>query len=174
MPRKRDTRPFGKLYYDIWEDTEFTSLTLEAQAVYFMLISSRQRNHVGVTDYAPGRFIGNAANWTPQKFRAAIEELETAHYVVVDHDSMEVLIRTYNRHDKTLNTPNMGTSVGRVFRTVFSKKLREKITHELAKYHQLEPDVPGWERLSLENPELWVRIQDARTDASPAHEDPDF
>lgn len=171
MARKRDTRPFGKIYYDVWEDPDFTSLTIEAQAVYFMLISSRQRNHVGVTDYAPGRFIGNAANWTPEKFRYAIAELEAAHYVVVDHDSMEVLIRTYNRHDKTLNSPNMGTSVGRVFRTVFSPKLRERIVQELAKYYRLEPDVPGWEKLSLENPELWEAIATGLRPAAVATDD---
>lgn len=159
MPRKRDSRPFGKLYYDIWDDPDFTNLTIEAQAVYAMLISSRQRNHVGVTDYAPGRFIGNAANWTPEKFRAAIDELQNGRFVVVDNDSMEVLIRTYNRHDKTLNTPNMGTSVGRVFRTVFSKKLRDAIVHELAKYYRLEPDVPGWVKLSEENTELWNAVR---------------
>lgn len=165
MPRKRETRPFGKVYYDIWENDDFTSLSIEAQAVYFMLISSRQRNHVGVTDYAPGRFVGNASNWTPQKFRDAITELEATRYVIVDHDSMEVLIRTYNRHDKTLNTPNMGTSVGRVFRTVFSEKLRTAIVNELHKYYRAEPDIPGWQKLTEENTPLWEAIAAGEPDS---------
>lgn len=167
--RKRDeARPFAKLYRDIWRDPDFRELTSTQQNVYFLILSSEQRNNLGVADYVPARFIGMASDWTIQSFDDDVQALEQSRHLVVDREYSEVMIRTYNRNDDTLSSPNFGSALGREYADlIFSPLIKQTIISELAFYwrttRHLDPEEymhpTSWQKLAERNPAMFEEIQ---------------
>lgn len=148
---------FGKLYKSAWDDADFTALSMEAQHVYFMLLSSKQITFAGVAPFVPTRFLQYARNLTEKKFNTAVRELEKAAFIVVDRKTQEALIRTYIKHDESLRNSKLAVAVGKAVREVYSPELLRIIAEEMAKLLVEQPDLAGWEKLAETAPELFAQ-----------------
>lgn len=147
---KEKQRRFAKLFLDIWEDPDFQALNVDAQHLFFMLLSSKQRTNAGVLPYTPGRFTRNAADLDRAIFDDAVTALEAARFIVVDRESQEILIRSFVRNDEGIKQPNMATNIGRTIGSIFSEEILDALFTELARYMSTRPELPGWESLRNE------------------------
>lgn len=151
---------YGKLYKEIWTNPDFIALSLEAQHVYMMLISSEQITFAGVAPFVPGRFVALAKNLTDKKFAQAVKELTKARFIVVDTSSQEILIRTYIKHDDSLRNSKLAVAVAKAIKTVFSPGIKRELAVELAKLLTAHPELPGWEKLAEAVPEFFEMVSE--------------
>lgn len=156
---KEKQRRFAKLFLDIWEDPDFQALNVDAQHLFFMFLSSKQRTNAGVLPYTPGRFTRNAADLDRAVFDDAVTALEEARFIVVDRESQEILIRSFVRNDEGIKQPNMATNIGRTIGSIFSEEILDALFTELARYMATSPELQGWESLRNEvTPGQWQAI----------------
>lgn len=125
-------------------DTDWRGLSVNAQWTYDAITTSEGLSYVGVVDYRPGRIAALAKGQTAKKVEAAVKELEAERFVVVDHQTEELLIRTYVRHDGVLARINMGKAMGRSLAKVVSLNVREAILIELARCYREDKKAQGW------------------------------
>lgn len=92
-------RSHGKILAKVWQDPDWTSLPPRAQWLYMLLLSQPKLSLVGCLDYMPGRWTRLAEGVSVDYVEDIVEHLEQTDYVVVDHDTDELLIRTFVRHD---------------------------------------------------------------------------
>jgi hypothetical protein len=83
----------------IWHDEEFVALPAGVQRVYFLLLSQPGLTLAGKLDYSPKRWGRRAPDTSTADIEDAVATLEQAGFVIVDHDTEELLIRTFVRHD---------------------------------------------------------------------------
>lgn len=91
------SRKFARILTSIWQDERFRVVSHEGQWAYFMLLSQPELSIVGGLDYSPRRWV-HAWNITLSDVEDAIEELEIQEFVFTDHDTDELLIRSFLRH----------------------------------------------------------------------------
>jgi hypothetical protein len=92
-------RSHGKLKVAIWQNPDFLGLPERCQRLFMVLLSQPKLSLVGCIDYMPRRWARLAPDSTTDAVEAAAALLEDAGFVCVDHDTEELLIRTFTRHD---------------------------------------------------------------------------
>jgi hypothetical protein len=151
-------RDHARLLVTIWDDADFVSRTTDAQSVYFSLISSRDLSWCGVAPLLPQRLVRNAANLTERKVRSAMAELANARFLILDHETAEVLVRSYVRHDGILKQPNVTKALARALDRVHSDRLRDAVKVELARLLVDQPDHKGWDVIRSGWPDLFAEL----------------
>lgn len=151
-------RDHARLLVTIWDDDDFTSLSTDAQTVYFSLISSRDLSWCGVAPLLPQRLIRNATDLTDRKVRNAMAALAAARFLVIDRETAEVLVRSYVRHDGILKQPNVTKALARALDRVHSDSLRDAVKDELGRLLADEPDLRGWDTIRSEWPDLFDEL----------------
>lgn len=139
----------ARIKCSIWRDQEFRTLTFAAQWVYERLLSDSGRNHAGVLALTRRRWASSAAGMTPAILDAALDELASASFVVLDEDTEEVLIRTYIRHNDVAAQPNVLKSALAHATRVESPTLRAALAEELRK---LPPKPADTARMAYPDP----------------------
>lgn len=138
-------RDHARMQTALWRpESDFRSLTVDAQWAYELLCQQDGLSYAGIIDYRPGRFAALAKDATPAKVKLAIRKLEGARFVVVDRDTEELLVRSYVRHDGVMDRTNMGKAVGRALLRVTSTKLHGAILSELARLYADKPTLAGF------------------------------
>ena len=146
-------RDHARIKLSIWNPVDdFVSLRSSEQHAYFTLMSNKGLSRCGVLDDIPSRFVRLSADMTKAKWRAAINGLVAARYVLVDEHTEEMLLRSYVRHDGVMDRANMGKATGTAFEAVVSDDLRRAIGDELARLMKEAPDLKGWEGLAMTSP----------------------
>lgn len=145
-------RDHARMKTAIWDDPDFLALKVAEQHFYMMLASNPGLSRCGVTAYIPGRFDHLASDLTAAKIKAAVTGLTQARFLVVDHRTQELLVRSYVRHDGVLDRENMGKAVGTAFEAVVSTTIRDAIGDELARHMADKPDLLGWKGLAATSP----------------------
>lgn len=145
-------RDHARIQVSVWDDPDFINLKSAEQHVYFALTSNKGLSRCGVIDYIPSRFEKLAKDMTAAKFKASISALRRARFVVVDDHTLELLVRTYVKHDGVLDRVNMGKAVGTAFEAVVSRDLKAAIGEVMADLMKEKPDLPGWEGLAFTSP----------------------
>jgi len=113
----------------IWDvGSDFRKLSSNAQRLYMLLLSQPQITNCGVLPYTPERWARMAGDDTLDQVTAAADELAAARYVLVDHGTRELLIRTFIKHDRILEQPNLVKAAQREFQQIESDTLRDAIT----------------------------------------------
>ena len=83
---------------------------------------------VGLLDYLPSRWARLAADTTVDDIELGVSQLETSpsHFVVVDRQTDELLVRTLVKHDvsRTLTNRNLLQGLWRAWATISSRQLR--------------------------------------------------
>jgi hypothetical protein len=92
-----EVRPFVKLYRSIWSDDEFTRLPKPSKWLYLFLISQPNITLAGVLPLQPLKWSRHEPTSTPETLLADIEPLDESCFTVTDHDTEELLVRTYMR-----------------------------------------------------------------------------
>jgi hypothetical protein len=123
-------RTEARIFTRIWKDPEFRSLSLEAQWLWFCVLSQADLSYCGVLPFSPGRWA-DLGNTTPSKVRAAVRETVGQHFIVVDEKTEEVWVRTLIQNDGVLDQPNLIRAMARDFGAILSPTIREGILEGL-------------------------------------------
>lgn len=136
-------RSYAKVYVSIWGDEDFKALSLQAQALYFRLLTDPKLSMCGVCDWRPNRLAMSSHGSTAKTVRTAGEELEAARFVVIDEDSEEVLIRTFVKHDGVLKSPNLTKAMVSDWTSIASVKLQRAVVCEVLTTADQDPEMKG-------------------------------
>lgn len=110
----------------VWADEAWVALTGAAQRFYWLLLSQQKLSLIGTIDYLPSRWARMAADTSLDSIEAAVDELEASRFIVVDHDTDELLIRTFVRHDieKVQRNQNLLRGLWNAWAKIESRQLR--------------------------------------------------
>jgi len=135
------TKPMGyaRVQRAIWRDPTFTALTMQAQWLYLRLLSDPRIEVTGLTDWRPDKIARSSYEWDIQTVLTAAKELTDAHFVVVDDELEEVLIRTFVRHDGLMSQPNMVRRLAKMVDLIESQTLRDALLVELRRLRDEQP-----------------------------------
>lgn len=124
-------RQYAQILKSIWADTDWRSLTRDAQWLYQLLLSQSSMNYAGVLPITVRRWSNLAADATVSVVENALVELDAKRFLVVDWDTEEALIRTFIRNDGLWKQPNMLTTAIRHASDTASDRLRWALHDEL-------------------------------------------
>lgn len=144
---------FAPLLRSIWSDDDFRALRMDAQHVYLMLMSHPDRNSAGVLSLTRRKWTRLAADLTPARLTAALDELDAAGFIVLDEATEEVLVRAYVRRAKVYTHIRMLANALREMQEVESDRLRSALGQELVRLPRLaipEPRPDGRNRQAVE------------------------
>ena len=128
----------------IWNDADFRQLSPAAQWLYFLLMTHPTLTYVGVADWRPKRITPFAASLTVGFIEDAASELSDGHYIVIDEDTEEVLIRSFLKHDGILKQPRLAVSMANAYAQTASNTIRGVVVHELRKQREEHPEYKCW------------------------------
>ena len=137
-------RTYARVKTDIWADDDFRTLPLEAQHLYFVLLTSNGLNYCGVTDWRPVRIAAASLGWTAEEVVTAGCVLAERFYVVIDEATEEVLIRSFIRNDGFMAQATVAAAMVRAYGAVASATLRGVVIHELNRLYRDHPEFKGW------------------------------
>ena len=129
----------------IWNDADHRQLTLEAQHLYYLLLTHPTLSYVGVVDWRPNRLTPFARGLTVGRVEVAAAELSAGLYIVIDEETEEVLIRSWVKHDGVLKQPRLAVSMANAYTRTASNELRGVIVHELHRQREAHPEYACWE-----------------------------
>lgn len=126
-------RDHARVELSIWDDPDFVSLSSEAQRLYLFLLSQRDMSYAGLVPMRLRRWAGRSATATVDAVTAALAELDAARFVVTDHDTEEVLVRSLIRRDGIYKQPNVLAAALREAFEISSPVLRRALADELTR-----------------------------------------
>lgn len=119
-------RNHARVMCSIWNDTDFVSLTPLEQRMFLLLLSQPDLSLCGLLAYRPKRWARLAPSETIKGVEATIRRLEERRYVIVDHDTDELWIRSFIRWDGILRAnPNMQQAMRNALGEVMSEAILE-------------------------------------------------
>jgi hypothetical protein len=133
-------RKYGRLLTAIWADEDFRLLVRDAQRAYMMLFSQPQINNCGVLPYVPKKWARLAFDETEGELHSSIDVLVDRHFVVLDEETDELLVRTFIKHDGVRNLPQLKDAARREFTEIESVPIRREL---VIGYHDLFGDIAG-------------------------------
>lgn len=137
-------REYAKTNLTIWQDPEWRALPWPAQHVYKMFWEHPGLSYCGVVDWRPSKMLGWGAGWTRDDMQSLTDCLRARHFLVVDEDTEECLIRSWIRFDGVVKQPRLAVSMCNAFGEVGSNTIRGVIVDELHKIKKIDPDAAGW------------------------------
>ena len=138
-------RDHARVNVTIWGDPNFRRLPPAAQHLYLTLWTSPELTYVGTHDWRPARLTGRAEGWTRADAETAAACLAARHFIVIDEEREEVLIRSWIRWDGLMKQPRMAISCVNAYAAVASDALKAVIVHQLHAEREREPDLKCWE-----------------------------
>ena len=124
-------RNYAQIRVSIWQDDDFRALPVEAQHLYFLLLTSPTLNLAGVTDWRPGRLASLASGWTVAALRASAQRLAERRYILTDEATEEVLVRTLVKHDGVLRNPKTAIGMVSAWTGTYSQDIRAAVACEV-------------------------------------------
>lgn len=137
-------RDFGPVNVTIWSDPDFRALPPAAQHLYLLLWTSPGLTYCGTHDWRPGRLAALSTGFTAEHIQTVADCLIARHFLVVDEDTEEVLVRSWARFDGLMKKPRMAVSYANAYAAVASSKLRAVLAHETEKIRKDAPDLACW------------------------------
>lgn len=139
-------REFAKIKAAIWQDDDFRALPVEAQHLYFVVLTDPDLSYCGVADWRPRRMAPKAGGWGLETIYEAGAILTEQKLLIVDEETEEVLVRSFLRHDGIMQHNKLCISATRAFATIGSNNIRGVVVHELKRLEKEFPEWPAWER----------------------------
>jgi hypothetical protein len=124
---------YVKLSRLIWTDHDFTAVPAMAQRLYLFLISQPDITHVGIVPLMPGRWERLAPDTTPEELLDALKVLEAHGFVVTDHTTHEVWVRSYIVYDEAFKLTNGKKSLVNAYYKVYSDHIKSLVAVILAR-----------------------------------------
>ena len=161
-------REFSKTNLTIWQDADWRALPWPAQHVYKMLWEHPSLSYCGVVDWRPAKLLGWGDGWEREHMDALVDCLQARHFIVIDDETEECLVRSWMRWDGLIRQPRLAVSLSKAYAEVGSNTIRGVIVNELRKIRDREPDAHGWSKPSvlsiLDQPALDAKVLDTPAD----------
>ena len=127
------TRDYGSVQSRIWRDPDFRRLNAPEQWAYLMLCTQPDISSCGVLTVAPARWARYAADLDTPVILAALDRLQAheQHYVVLDRDTDELLVRSFIKHDKGYKNAKRLPAIKAAASSVESPLLRAYLNVEM-------------------------------------------
>lgn len=127
------SRSYAPIYTNIWQNADFAALSANAQRVYLLLLSQPNIAYTGVISRTSGRWARMAGDTNVDDVDAGITELAEcpARFVLVDDDTEELWIRTFIRHNRVIQQPQLRTAMVRAYPAILSERLRRALFESL-------------------------------------------
>lgn len=138
-------RDYGRIRVTIWQDHDFTSLSVHAQQLYFYLITQSKLDMAGITNWRPRMAMKSAQGWTEDAIQDALRELEEGLYVLLDEETDELLVRSFIRNDEIMRSPNLAKAMQKAWRGMDSDILRGVVSFEVNRLITEDPSLKGSE-----------------------------
>lgn len=138
-------RDYGRIRVTVWQDEDFTALTVKAQQLYFYLVTQAKIDMAGVVPWRPRMAVRTASDLTVQDVENAMAELESRRFILLDEDTDEALVRSFIRNDEVLRSPNMAKALVKAWRGIDSKILRQVVAFEVIRLRNSDPSLKGME-----------------------------
>ena len=124
-------RKFAYLAVTIWEDPDFIALDESTQRMYLFLLSQRDLSQAGLLPLRVRRWARSIPDGTDAVVRERLDRLVSARFVVVDHETEELLIRTFVRNDGVYRQPKVMVRMREDALQISSALLRAALLAEL-------------------------------------------
>ena len=131
-------RTQARIHVSLWQNAEFIALPEAAQRMYLVLLSQPTISLLGVLALTPGRWARLAPDTTVEDVEKALQVLEDAAFIVVEHETEEVLVRSFLRHDGGWKSEKTRAAAAAQRGLVVSKSLLLFIEREIAKLERDE------------------------------------
>lgn len=105
-------RNHGRLLASIWRDPDWTSLSEAAQRTYMLVLSQPQLTLAGSLDTNQRKWSTFASDSTPESIEEALDELARRGFVAIDHDTTELVVRSFTKHDLTVSRVSEAVAKG--------------------------------------------------------------
>lgn len=133
-------RTHAAIRLDIWGDDDWRTLSIPAQHLYLLLLTSPTLTYAGVADWRPARLAGLSALATAAEVTAAADELEAALFVIRDDETEEILVRSFLKHDGLMEKPNVAKAMVTAYGKTISATLRGVIVYQLRRLASVDPE----------------------------------
>ena len=138
-------RSEARIFTSIWKDPDFLSLAPSAQRLYMFLLSQDDLTYCGVMPLRERRWASKAARMTVADVEMDLKALEgtaypsanpgsettRAPFVITDHDTGELLIRSMMRRDSAWKQPNLLKQAMESAEQIESPRIRAALAAEL-------------------------------------------
>lgn len=138
------SRDYAKTNVTIWQDSDFRGLPFPAQHLYMTMWSHPDLSYCGVLDWRPGRLAALAQGWDAHAVRTFADCLTARHFIVIDEETEEVLVRSWVRWEEILKQPRLAVSYVKAYSSVASNELRSVLAYELNKIRSASPELAGF------------------------------
>lgn len=122
---------YVRVMRSIWTDPDWLELSSRSKMIYLQLISQANISKAGVLPTVPRRWASMYPDLEVDDILAAIEDLTSAGFVLVDEDTEELLVRTYMRYDEMYAQPNGRKAITAATDEIVSSTLRATVEQEL-------------------------------------------
>jgi hypothetical protein len=154
-------REFARVKLSIWNDPDFRTRSVDAQCLYFTLLTHPGITTCGVVEWRESKLVKFSADMTVERLREAAWNLAQKDLVAVDPSTEEALVRSFVRHDGVLQSPNMTRALVREHATIASLTVMALVSREVRRAFVENPD---WKGLAASEP---VRKQFPEADGNP-------
>ena len=137
-------REFARWNMAAHKDPDWRDLPWPAQWLYKTLWDHPGLSYCGVLDWRPARLAVAHNGMDVDLLLTLAQCLDARKFVVIDHETEELLIRSWARFDGLMKQPRMAVSFARAFAAVESKEVSGVIVYEAQKIQRLEPGLEGW------------------------------
>jgi hypothetical protein len=137
-------REYAKTNVTIWNDDDWRALPFAAQHIYRMLWDHPQLSYCGVADWRPAKLTAWGVGLTKAMLVDLTDCLRARHFIVVDEETEECLVRSWVRWDGLMRQPRLAVSFANAYAALGSSTLRGVVIHEMKKLHDREPEAAGW------------------------------
>lgn len=137
-------REKGALNVTVWQDNDWRALPFPAQHLYLLMWTHPELSYCGVVDYRPGRLAALSGWLSADLVELSAQCLEARHFVVVDRDSEEALIRSWLRWDGVMKQPRLPVSMAKAYASTASNRIRGVVVNELHKLQRAQPELACW------------------------------
>lgn len=139
------SREYANIVTAIWGNPDVRELELPEQGLYLQMWTHPELTYAGILDWRPGRLLAPLSkNTTIETIGRILPALEARYFVLVDHETEEILLRSYLRHDGLLKNPKTAVSMSKAYAAIGSNQLRAVIIHELLRLREEYPTWAAW------------------------------
>lgn len=124
---------YTKLHRSIWQDNDFVALPATTQRLYLLLISQADISHCGVLAITVRRWSLLAPDSNETDLLDDLARLAAARFVIIDHDTQELFVRSYMVYDGLSRIHNGDKAIANAAERVLSQPIRAAIQQLLVK-----------------------------------------
>jgi hypothetical protein len=125
-------RSEARVFTSIWRDEDWRALSRNARSTYIQLLTQEDLTHCGVITLREPLWA-TQAGVSEDEICQDLEELESVGWIVTDHGTRELFVRSLIRRDKALRQPKLWVPLSTSITQVWSTRIRAVLLDELVR-----------------------------------------